>query len=73
MEPLRITLSQGADPVAFTADVEWDPDTRQYVGIVRGVHGAHTQAKTLDMLQYNLKEVLGLCLAEDSEPTMEQD
>ncbi|MBI4311165.1 MAG: type II toxin-antitoxin system HicB family antitoxin [Chloroflexi bacterium] len=48
----------------FTAYVEWDEETRLYVGIVPGVPGAHTQAETLDELQHNLKEVLELCLRE---------
>lgn len=48
----------------FTAYVEWDPETKLYVGIVPGVPGAHTQGATLDELQKNLKEVLGLCLEE---------
>jgi predicted RNase H-like HicB family nuclease len=48
----------------FTAYVEWDPDTKLYVGIVPGIPGAHTQAATLDELQQNLKEVLELCLDE---------
>ena len=33
-----------------------------YVGIVPGIPGAHTQAKTLDELQKKLKEVVELCL-----------
>ena len=48
----------------FSAYVEWDPDTRLYVGTVPGVAGAHTQAATLDELRGNLKEVLELCLEE---------
>ena len=48
----------------FTAYVEWDPETKLYVGIVPGVPGAHTQGATLDELQKNLTEVLGLCLEE---------
>lgn len=35
-----------------------------YVAIVPSISGAHTQAKTLDELQKNLKEVLELCLEE---------
>ena len=50
----------------FSAYVEWDPDTRLYVGTVPGVPGAHTQAATLDELRVNLKEVLELCLEEYS-------
>ena len=50
----------------FSAYVEWDPETRLYVGTVPGVPGAHTQAATLDELRDNLKEVLELCLEEYS-------
>jgi predicted RNase H-like HicB family nuclease len=46
----------------FSAYVEWDPETKLYVGIVPGIPGAHTQGATLDELQSNLKEVLELCL-----------
>lgn len=46
----------------FTAYVEWDPETRLYVGTVPGVVGAHTPAATLDELNANLDEVLTLCL-----------
>lgn len=48
----------------FTAYIELDTETGLYVGIVPGIPGAHTQAATLDELQKNLKEVLGLCLEE---------
>ncbi len=48
----------------FTAYIEWDPETKLYVGIVPGIPGAHTQAKSLDELKKNLKEVLELCLEE---------
>ena len=54
---------------AFTAYVEWDPETKLYVGIVPGIPGAHTQGATLDELQSNLKEVLQLCLEEYEGPT----
>jgi len=46
----------------FTAYVEWDPETKLYVGTVPGIRGAHTEGTTLDELQANLKEVLELCL-----------
>ena len=49
----------------FTAYVEWDPETKLYVGFVPGLPGAHTQAVTLDELQKNLKEVIALCLEEN--------
>ena len=48
----------------FTAYVEFDPDTKLYVGIVPGLPGAHTQAASLDELHDNLKEVVELCLEE---------
>ncbi len=48
----------------FTAYIEYDSETRLYVGIVPGISGAHTQAETLDKLQANLLEVLQLCLEE---------
>lgn len=50
----------------FTAYVEWDPETKLYVGTVPGIAGAHTQGATLDELQRNLKEVLELCIKEHS-------
>lgn len=52
----------------FTAYVEWDPETKLYVGVVPGIPGAHTQGATLDELQKNLKEVLELCLEEYKGP-----
>ena len=48
----------------FVAYIEWDPETKLYVGIVPGIPGAHTQAKTLDELHENLEEVVSLCLEE---------
>ena len=48
----------------FAAYVEWDPQTKMYVGIVPGIPGAHTQGATLDELHNNLKEVLQLCMEE---------
>ncbi|MGC9997869.1 MAG: type II toxin-antitoxin system HicB family antitoxin [Terriglobia bacterium] len=48
----------------FSAYVEWDPESKLYVGIIPGIPGAHTQAASLDELRINLKEVLELCLEE---------
>ena len=48
----------------ITVYIENDPETGMYVGVVPGIHGAHTQAKTLDELRDNLKEVVELCLEE---------
>jgi predicted RNase H-like HicB family nuclease len=55
----------------LAAYIEWDPETKLYVGIVPGIPGVHTQGATLDELQKNLKEVLELCLEEN--PEFEED
>ena len=55
----------------LTAYIEKDSETGLYVAIVPGIPGAHTQAETLDELQYNLKEVLELCF-EEMEPETKQ-
>jgi len=55
---------------SFTAVIERDPDTALYVGYVPGFPGAHSQAETLDELQLNLREVIGLLL-EQGEPQIE--
>ncbi|MEL6491365.1 MAG: type II toxin-antitoxin system HicB family antitoxin [Cyanobacteria bacterium J06621_3] len=47
---------------AFTAVVEKDFDTNLYVGYVPGFPGAHSQAETLDELQFNLREVIEMLL-----------
>lgn len=49
---------------SFIAYIEYDPETRLYVGIIPGIPGAHTQGVTLDELHEKLKEVLELCLEE---------
>jgi len=51
----------------FSAYVEWDPETKLYVGIVPGLPGAHTQGASLDELNANLKEVVEFCLEEPEE------
>jgi len=56
----------------FMAVVERCPDTDLYVGYVPGFPGAHTQAKTLDELQDNLREVIEMLL-EDGEPVLETE
>ena len=48
----------------FSAYIEWDPESKLYIGVVPGVPGAHTQAASLDELRDNLAEVLELCLGE---------
>ena len=53
----------------FTAVVERCPDTGLYVGYVPGFAGAHSQAETLDELNRNLQEVIGMLL-EEGEPRL---
>jgi len=50
----------------FTAVIERCPDTGLFVGYVPGSPGAHSQGETLDELQQNLTEVMGMLL-EDGE------
>ncbi len=54
----------------FTAVIEKCTDTGLFVGYVPGFPGAHTQAKNLDELSKNLKEVLEMLL-EEGEPELE--
>lgn len=56
----------------YTAVIERDPDTGLYVGYVPGWPGAHSQGETLDELQANLREVVGMLL-EDGEPRLEAE
>lgn len=55
----------------FTAYIEFDPETQLYVGTIPSIPGAHSQGVTLDELQYNLREVLELCLEELKMPLNE--
>ncbi len=48
----------------FTAEIIRDVETNQFVGIVPGLPGAHTQASSLDQLYSQLEEVIKLCLQE---------
>ncbi len=48
----------------FTAYIEYDPETRLYVGTIPGLPGAHSQGATLDELRSNLQEVIELILEE---------
>jgi predicted RNase H-like HicB family nuclease len=57
---------------SYTAIVERCPDTGFYVGFIPGFPGAHTQAKTLDELNQNLREVVEMLL-EDGEPILEAE
>lgn len=51
----------------FTAEITRDNEINQYIGVVPGLPGAHTQAATLDELYKNLQEVVQLCLEEITE------
>ena len=46
----------------FTAQIERDNEAGVYIGYVPALPGAHMQAKSLDELHVNLKEVIELCL-----------
>ena len=56
----------------YTAVIERDPETGVYVGYVPGFPGAHSQGDSLDELQANLREVIGMLL-EDGEPPLEAE
>lgn len=56
----------------YTYVVEKCSDTGFYVGYVPGFPGAHSQAETLDELQHNMQEVIGMLL-EDGEPELEAE
>ena len=51
----------------FSAEITWDNEVKQYIGIIPGLPGAHTQALTLDELYKDLQDVVQLCLQEMSE------
>jgi len=57
---------------SFPAVIEKCPETGLFVGFVPGFAGAHTQGKSLDELQENLREVVSLLL-EDGEPRLEAE
>lgn len=62
----KTKITKKRTPKTYTAYVEFDGETALYVGIIPGIPGAHSQGRTLDELQTNLKEVLELCLVEQS-------
>ncbi len=53
----------------FTAVIEWCPETQLYVGHVPGFAGAHSQGQTLDELNENLREVIGMLLEDGAPPS----
>lgn len=50
----------------FTVLIEKDEDG-YYVGSVPSLKGCHTQAKTMDELLHNMKEVIELCLEQEKD------
>jgi len=56
----------------FTAEITRDKQINQYIGVVPGLPGAHTQASTLDELHKNLQEVVQLCLEELTEEELNE-
>jgi predicted RNase H-like HicB family nuclease len=50
----------------FTAIIERDIETNLYVGYIPGFPGAHSQGKTIDELQKNLREVLDMLLEDEN-------
>ena len=58
----------GMKTYKFTAEITRDNEINQYIGIVPGFPGAHTQAPTLDELNKNLQDVIQLCLQEMKPP-----
>ena len=56
----------------YSAVIERCQETGSLVGYVPGFPGAHSQAETLEELQANLQEVIGMLL-EDGAPFLESD
>lgn len=57
---------------SYTAVVERCPETGFYVGYVARFPGAHSQGETLEELNDNLKEVIGMILDEGDACTDER-
>lgn len=56
----------------YSAVIEKCLQTNLYVGYIPGFPGAHTQAETIDELEFNLTEVISMLL-EDGEPEFESE
>jgi predicted RNase H-like HicB family nuclease len=56
----------------YSAVVQKCRDTGVYVGFIPGFPGAHSQAETLEELNRNLREVVGMLL-EDGDPKLEAE
>jgi predicted RNase H-like HicB family nuclease len=50
----------------FMVYVEWDAESKTYIGTVPGIRGAHSCADTLEELRANMKEVLELVLVSNA-------
>ncbi len=57
--------------IQLTAHIERDLETGLYIGVVPSIPGAHTQARSLDELQANLKKVVELCFEEMTKEEIE--
>ncbi len=57
--------------IQLTAHIERDLETGLYIGMVPSIPGAHTQARSLDELQANLKKVVELCFEEMTKEEIE--
>jgi predicted RNase H-like HicB family nuclease len=57
-------IPKSSSPAPQQWGAERCPDTGMYVGYVPGFPGAHTQAESLDELNTNLREVIGMLLEE---------
>lgn len=55
-------MAQNGHTRTFTAVIEFDPESKMYIGTVPALPEAHTQAPSLDLLNERLKEVIELCL-----------
>ena len=51
----------------FNVIIEQDEDG-YFVATVPSLRGCHTQARSLDVLERRVKEVIALCLESDDEP-----
>lgn len=56
----------------FNVIIERDPDTDLLVGSVPGWPGAHSQGRSLDELEMNLRDVIEMLL-EDGEPRFQSE
>jgi predicted RNase H-like HicB family nuclease len=65
-------MLKGITMKVYQAIIERCPETGLLVGYVPGFPGAHSQGETMEELQANLREVIGMLL-EDGEPQLEAE